>query len=71
MRSTLKYSSVIIFYTLTLGYNHYNNHYNHYNNGAKKNRKIKPNLRNHTTLKYKLNSDILILIVGGLLSDSQ
>ena len=34
-----------------------------------KNSKIKPNQRNHTTPKYKLNSHILIIIIGGLLSD--
>ena len=44
---------------LTLGYN-----------AAKINSKIKPNQRNHTTPKYKFNSDILIIIIGGLLSDS-
>ena len=58
---TIFYSNTI-FYRLTWEYNHYNNEDKKYN-------KIKSNQRNHTTPKLKLNSDILIIIIGGLLRD--
>ena len=48
-----------IFYRLTWGYN-----------AGKKQIKIKTDQINHTTPKEKFNSEILIIIIGGLFSDA-